>query len=126
MTKPTLSPETQKTWENPKLIDAGATIADYMGRNELTKLQLPIGYVAISVRELAKVEQRARDEGYREGVKMMEWRIDCSTLISELYGWKSIVLQAVDDCLEKWIDAKDQRKHLTKSLTPPTTNERKE
>uniref|UniRef100_A0A6H2A4H5 Uncharacterized protein n=1 Tax=viral metagenome TaxID=1070528 RepID=A0A6H2A4H5_9ZZZZ len=69
---------------------------------------------------ISQVEAEAREEGYKEGVKMLEWRINCNTLISELYGWKSIVDQTVDECLEKWIDKKDQRKFLTKSLSTPT------
>jgi hypothetical protein len=46
--------EIQKTWENPQLIDAGATIAEYMGKNGLSELKLPIGFMVIDSYLLAQ------------------------------------------------------------------------
>jgi len=61
--------------------------------------------------------QEGIEEGYFQGVKMLEWRINCDTLISELSGWKGCVDMAVDESLDTYKNNTEQREYLTKTRT---------
>ena len=129
--KPTLNPETERELKKllfrlkenglttGKVSLDGEMIIDF---NDADDVDGSYSYVSKIFKQfISKVEQRARqeavEEGYKQGVKMLEWRINCNTLISELSGWKGVVDQTVDECLEKWINQKEQREHLVKSLS---------
>ena len=68
-----------------------------------------------SEKELSR--QEGMEEGYFQGVKMLEWRINCDTLISELSGWKGCVDMAVDESLDTYKNNTEQREYLTKTRT---------
>jgi len=65
----------------------------------------------------AKGLKDGREKGYIEGVKMLEWRINCDTLISELSGWKGCVDMAVEESLGKYKKQLEQREHLSPNQT---------
>jgi len=58
------------------------------------------------------------EAGYLQGIKMLEWRINCDTLISELSGWKGCVNRAVYESLGRYKDSIEQREYLVKISSP--------
>lgn len=52
---------------------------------------------------VTKHTEQIKKEAYLEGVKKLKWRIECSTLISELYGWKSVVDMAEEEVLDFYL-----------------------
>lgn len=50
----------------------------------------------------ALVDQKVaegRRTGYAKGVEILAWRIDCSTMISELSGWRGCVEMAKEQAM---------------------------
>ena len=86
----------------------------------LTVMVREVGATAITINKWQEVEneiehllEKEREGGYLEGVKMLEWRINCDTLISELSGWKGCVDMAVAESLGVYKNQLEQREHLS-------------
>ena len=64
--------------------------------------------------KLLSLIETERKKSYAEGIRMLEWRINCDTLITELYGWKGVVDMAVEESFERE-GGTEQRKLLTQT-----------
>ena len=102
-----LDKETEKRFDE-QFLDAGEWRHSPITQNEIKQF-------LTSEKELSR--QEGIEEGYFQGVKMLEWRINCDTLISELSGWKGCVDMAVDESLDTYKNNTEQREYLTKTRT---------
>ena len=102
-----LDKETEKRFDE-QFLDAGEWRHSPITQNEIKQF-------LTSEKELSR--QEGMEEGYFQGVKMLEWRINCDTLISELSGWKGCVDMAVDESLDTYKNNTEQREYLTKTRT---------
>jgi len=102
-----LDKETEKRFDE-QFLDAGEWRHSPITQNEIKQF-------LASEKELSR--QEGMEEGYFQGVKMLEWRINCDTLISELSGWKGCVDMAVDESLDTYKNNTEQREYLTKTRT---------
>ena len=50
---------------------------------------------------LSQAISTAYEQGVKDVIKTLAHRIDCNTVISELYGWKSIVEMSEDEALKE-------------------------
>ena len=102
-----LNSDTEKRFDE-QFLDAGEWRHSPITQNEIKQF-------LASEKELSR--QEGMEEGYFQGVKMLEWRINCDTLISELSGWKGCVDMAVDESLDTYKNNTEQREYLTKTRT---------
>jgi len=73
-----------------------------------------MGYVNKVNKLYGSLIETERKKSYAEGIRMLEWRINCDTLITELYGWKGVVDMAVEESFERE-GGTEQRKLLTQT-----------
>lgn len=97
---------TIETWK----VDLSRLVHEYIDQRpdgktgKVTSFKDIINYVDGMLKEstmtMVNTQKPFYDEGYKKGVKDLAHRIDCNTLISELYGWKTIVEASMEEVLK--------------------------